>query len=341
VPVAPPAPPAVRARQRPVLASAPPPGERWHVDPPPRPQPPAPPPPPPTAAPATTATATASIPFSILICTRNRPAELALALDSIRRSRTPVHQIVVSDDSSDERTRELVATMPDVTYVHGPRTGLGGNRNTAVRAATGTHVLLMDDDVELAPEFLGTVQARLETLAPPRRARTIITGSELNGGEVVEPNGLGFLGHQSRAYRPGEPLRTVVINSTIFPRTLFDSVVFDEQLVYGYDEVDVATRAVAAGFVIEACPQARNLHTPSPVNRDYYRPYVEASRLYVTHKRRRQVGGQGLRADLWLRVAGLHLLGSGAKRGPRGIAEARRALKLARTYIDAAGNSRA
>jgi FkbM family methyltransferase len=289
---------------------------------------------PPVSADATATPAGEGFALSVCICTRNRPEELTLALRSVQRSSVPVHEVIVSDDSTDRATRELIEqSFPTARWVEGPRVGLGANRNRALEAATGTHVLFIDDDVELGVDFVARIRDRWRSLAPASRDQTILAGTESQRGREVWPNEQGFLGFQNRPYRPEEPLRTVVINGTVFPRNLFTLVQFDPQLVYGYDEVDLTTRAVAAGYGIEACFDAVNVHSPSPVNRQYYAPYIAASRLYVTAKRRRHTEARPWAATVFLVVASLHVLVSAIKRDRLGgLRSAVKTLRTARGY---------
>jgi glycosyltransferase involved in cell wall biosynthesis len=276
--------------------------------------------------------------LSVCICTRNRPEDLEKALRSIAGSSAVVHEVIVSDDSTDERSRELVQTrFPDARWVVGPRIGLGANRNRALDATTGSHVLFIDDDVELGPDFVALMQARWAALPASDRDRAILAGSETNRGHRVTPNEQSFLGFQQRPYRPGEPLRTVVINAAVFPRSMFDAVRFDPQLVYGYDEVDVTTRAIAHGYVIHPSLEIANRHSPSPVNRDYYRPFTDASRLYVTARRRGRTEGRRAAAGLFLVAASAHLAVHAVRRdGIRGLTRAATTLRIAGSYFRSA-----
>ena len=278
------------------------------------------------------ATETALLRPSICICTRNRPDDLRRALASIAGSSPPAHQIVVADDSDDDATEVLVtASDAAITYVRGPRTGLGGNRNAAIAAAEGNYLLFLDDDALLGEGFLAKMEQRLQALPPPRRDRTILAGTEINRGHTVVPNEQGLLGFQSRPYRAGEPLRTVVINATLFPRELFDRVRFDPSLVYGFDEVDFTTQAVAEGFEIVPCFEASNLHLPSELGRGDYGEAATAARLYVTLKRRRFTEHSPARAWLGFVAAAAHVeLASIRRLGPRrGVAVANRAIATA------------
>ncbi|HEY9675107.1 MAG TPA: glycosyltransferase family 2 protein [Waterburya sp.] len=245
---------------------------------------------------------------SVCICTRNRPEDLRNALNSIERSTYPVYEVIVSDDSTNNETQALVeSSFPQVKYLPGPRRGLGANRNNALTAVTGSHVLFIDDDVVLGEAFLETIFKALERQTPAEeRCNLIVTGIEKTDDLLVFPHEQDFLGFQKIEYQAGDSLKTVVINSAVFPISVFKKVLFDDKLVYGSDEVDFTTRAVQAGFKILLCPEAVNLHFPSTINRDFYKPYHEASRVYVTFKRYFSTEKKQLKALIYLGIASAH-----------------------------------
>jgi GT2 family glycosyltransferase len=281
--------------------------------------------------------------ISVCICTRNRPDELRRCLNSLRASSVAVAQTVVSDDSTDSRTEAILSSeYPWVRYVVGPRTGLAANRNHALEQTTGSHVLFLDDDACLGADFL---RETLAVLAPEQGEidadRVIVSGVENNYGHLVFAHDQSFLGHQQVAYAVGQALRTIVINSTLFPRALFDRIRFDRNLVYGYDEVDIATQALGAGYIILGCRTAVNFHFPSTINRDYYRPHTEASRLYVTFKRYARYERKPLKASAFAVVAPAHLVAHALRRGgAAAVVDAfrtiGRATRLMRSHLTAA-----
>lgn len=277
----------------------------------------------------------ADIRYTVCICTRNRPEDLRKALHSLERSEVPVYEVIVSDDSTDYRTRAMVQTrFPAVKYLTGPRKGLSFNRNNAIRAVTGSHVLFIDDDVLLAPDFLTKVSSVLKRNVRLHGRSCIVTGLENKNGAIVYPHDQTFLGFQKKPYRDGEPIRTIVINSTVFPAELFKEMSFDEQLIYGYEEVDFATRAVCKGYTILLHKEAVNLHFPSEINRDYYRPHIAASRLYATFKRYRFTERNRLKSLLFITAGTCHMLLHGLKKeGGRGLAGAVRTVWSSARYI--------
>lgn len=272
--------------------------------------------------------------LSVCICTRNRPDELAKALISVQNSSYPIHETIVSDDSTDLRTMEMVKVhFPEVIVMEGPKKGLCANRNHALSRVSGTHVLFIDDDVLLGESFVESIYAHLleHDLLDGEH---IVTGLEYRNQHLIHPHDQSFLGFQTKIYGSGEPIKTVVINSTVFPRRLFDTFRFDEQLRYGYDEVDLTTRASGARYTIHICERAVNQHYPAEANRDYYKPYIDASRLYVTYKRYRYSEQSLWKSNCFLGTAALHVVLHGLiKNGWSGIKQAGFTLKTTVSYI--------
>ena len=94
--------------------------------------------------------------ISVVIPTRNRRASLDRLLGALeRQSRRPDEVLVI--DASDQLIDEssLRHAYPTLTpfCVHMPP-GVCAQRNEGIRRATGSHVLLCDDDVEPPPDYL-------------------------------------------------------------------------------------------------------------------------------------------------------------------------------------------
>ncbi|WEK54934.1 MAG: glycosyltransferase family 2 protein [Candidatus Cohnella colombiensis] len=277
--------------------------------------------------------------FTVCICTRNRPEDLVRALRSIQHSVFQVHEVIVSDDSTDDRTEQVIhADFPEVKYIRGPKMGLSANRNHAIRAVTGTHLLFIDDDVILSFDFFLQIVNMYRRHEANYGNQIIITGLENKNGVIIFPHDQTFLGFQNRPYGTGEPLHTLVINSSVFPLAVFQHMKFDEQLVYGYEEVDLATRAVRGGYPILLTKDAINMHYPSEINRDYYKPHLVTSRLYVTFKRYFFTERKRLKALSFFVIATGHTLLHAIKtEGKQGVIRACKAisnsLKYMRVYL--------
>jgi glycosyltransferase involved in cell wall biosynthesis/GT2 family glycosyltransferase len=224
--------------------------------------------------------------ISLCICTANRPQVLRRCLQSIAQGQALPAEVIVGDDSTDGwETAAVCGEFSFVRYVGGPRRGLCANRNAVIAAAAGEYVSLLDDDGEVTPSFV----CQAQDLAARSDSRTIFTGDVMESGtHRVAPSNPTFWGHFGRPLRAAGACETVQLNCNLFPRCAFDTAGFDEQIVYGYEDMDLCQQLLAAGFRIEYHPQLLNLHLP-PVKTGQTKQaqvrLAERARYYTSLKR--------------------------------------------------------
>src|SRR5690606_16449022 len=99
---------------------------------------------------------------SVVVCTRDRAASLAVTLESIAGLRIPalvVAELVVVDNGSTDGTPAVVeafrrrSPLP-LRYVRELRPGIAPARNAGMAAARGRIVVFTDDDVTVEPDWL-------------------------------------------------------------------------------------------------------------------------------------------------------------------------------------------
>jgi glycosyltransferase involved in cell wall biosynthesis len=190
-----------------------------------------------------------------------------------------VDQVVVSSDADDPATDAVCAEaqrqFADFRYGPGPQRGLAANRNSCVRMSDADHVLFLDDDARLDPEFLAV---SLPLAADDR----LVTGWETRNGEKCWPREPDFLGFQRNLAADGG--KAIVINSTIFPRCFLVQRPFDEFYEFGSEEVDIAFAAVARGLRI-VLVDAGNEHRHVPTSRSGNDLCIFKSKLYFGVRR--------------------------------------------------------
>lgn len=91
---------------------------------------------------------------SVIIATKNRPADLARTIESLLHQNLQPHEVFIVDQSPGI---SLTQEFPGfIRYIHDPSIrGANAARNLGMDLATGDILLFLDDDVELEPEFLG------------------------------------------------------------------------------------------------------------------------------------------------------------------------------------------
>ncbi len=107
--------------------------------------------------------------ISVVVCTRNRAAQLEELLTSISRLRVPVGldwEVCIVDNGSTDNTADVVEGFQNripVRLVREPVPGLSNARNRGVQEAKGRYICWTDDDVELDPEWLAAYAGAFET----------------------------------------------------------------------------------------------------------------------------------------------------------------------------------
>ena len=88
--------------------------------------------------------------FSVVIPTFERPQDLQAALIALSQKKQlykKTFEIIVSDDSNDDRSRLLIESkFNGVKWTPGKRNGPAGNRNSGAKIAKGEWLIFIDDD---------------------------------------------------------------------------------------------------------------------------------------------------------------------------------------------------
>jgi len=113
----------------------------------------------------------AMVRISAVICTLNRAAYLAKAMESLVNQTYPkeYYEIIVVDNGSTDNTREVVeqfSQLARIRYIHEPIKGLSRARNTGWQAASGKYVAYLDDDAIACPHWLDKMMEAFETAEP-------------------------------------------------------------------------------------------------------------------------------------------------------------------------------
>ncbi|MGH3067196.1 MAG: glycosyltransferase [Streptosporangiaceae bacterium] len=106
----------------------------------------------------------ATAPFiSVVICTRDRPEQLASCLRSVGQQEYPRFEVLVIDNApSTDKVRALAGAGLDrvpLRYVREPRPGLSWARNAGAAAAAGEIIAYLDDDEEPDRHWLAGLAA--------------------------------------------------------------------------------------------------------------------------------------------------------------------------------------
>ena len=99
---------------------------------------------------------------SVIVPTYNRAHTLPCALDSVLAQNLAVDEILIIDDGSQDRTRQLIQSRyPGCRYLYQTNQGVSAARNRGIREARGEWIALLDSDDAWLPDKLRLQQQAL------------------------------------------------------------------------------------------------------------------------------------------------------------------------------------
>ena len=205
--------------------------------------------------------------ISVVVANYNGERTLKACLQSLERLNYPNYEVLLVDDGSTDKTREIASSITKVRYLHHERNlGLSAARNTGIAAATGEIIAFTDADCRadedwlyyLAADFLASdfVAIGGPNLPPPE-------DSPVAAAVMASPGGPAhvMLTDRRAEHIPG-------CNFAAFKWALTEIGGFDPIFHRAGDDVDVCWRLQQAGYKIGFSPAAFVWH--------YRRPTVQA-----------------------------------------------------------------
>lgn len=281
-----------------------------------------------------------------VVVTHRRPDELAKSLDVLTTQTRMVDHLIVVDNDSDPRVRELVAGQPVATTYLGSRRNLGGAGGFALGML---HALTLGADWVWLADDDGRPQ-NAEVLA------TLLACAQRHGlaevspmvCDIDDPDRLAFPVRQGLVWNrhtaelgTGDllPNYASLFNGALFrAETILAVGVPDIRLFIRGDEVDMHRRLVLSGLPFGTSLEATYLH---PYGSDEFKPILggrmhtqypdDPTKRFFTYRNRgylqSQRGMRKLVPQEWLRFGWYFLV---TRRDPAGFAEWMRLRRLGR-----------
>ncbi len=209
---------------------------------------------------------------SVIIPNYNGKKYLEPCLSNLFMSDYPnIEVIVVDNASTDDSVRFLKTDYPQVKIIGFIRnTGFAYACNAGIKSASGEYIFLLNNDVELKPDYLSmlmdTLLERSEyTMATGKIMRfynkTLIdaAGDGLTVGG--EPYNRGHDQPDDGRFDKMEQIMGVCAGAAVYKKDVFEKIGgFDEDFFAYMEDVDLNLRALISGFKSVYVPQAVCFH---------------------------------------------------------------------------------
>lgn len=212
---------------------------------------------------------------SIVIPNWNGARLLGMCLDSLARSSFRDFEIIVVDNGSEDISCALIRERyPHVKLIRLDRNyGFAPACNEGIRAAEGEFIVLLNNDIEVTPCWLGELVAGMDrhpecALGASRMMYRDSRAVFCNAGDGLRPWGAGKSrgeGEVDRGqYDTEEEIPGVCAGAAIYRRNLFEEIgLFDERFHSLAEDVDLNFRARLYGHAAWYFPEARVYHIGS------------------------------------------------------------------------------
>lgn len=234
---------------------------------------------------------------TVIIPNYNGKAFLEPCLAALERQKCRDFEILVVDNGSDDGSAGWLKKRGIPAICLETNTGFSGAVNAGIRAARTPYVLLLNNDTEPEPEFVG------ELLKSIRRSPKIFAVSskmiQLHHRELMDDAGdmysvLGWayqrgVGQSSTGYNRPREVFSACAGAAVYRREVFEIIgYFDEKHFAYLEDLDVCWRAKIFGYHNMYCPTAVVYHVGSGTSGSKYNEFkvklAARNNIYLNYK---------------------------------------------------------
>lgn len=234
---------------------------------------------------------------TVIIPNYNGKPFLESCIAALEKQRCRDFQILVVDNGSTDESVEWLNDHRIPTLCLETNTGFSGAVNQGIRRAKTPYVLLLNNDTEPEPDFVG------ELLKAIRRSKRIFAVSskmiQLHNKELMDDAGdmysiIGWayqrgVGQSVKGYNRSCQVFSACAGAAIYRRAVFETIgYFDEKHFCYLEDIDVCWRAKIFGYHNMYCEKAVVYHVGSGTSGSRYNEFkvklAARNNIYLNYK---------------------------------------------------------
>lgn len=213
-----------------------------------------------------------SIPASVIIPNWNGAKHLPICLDSLRAQTHPDVEIVVVDNASDDGSQVLITERyPEVRLITlQENRGFTGACNTGLQAADGDILILLNNDTEVEPTWVGEIVAAFERYPDAGMVASKMLLFDRRdvfhtAGDYYRVDGIpgnrGVWEQDEGQYDKEEYVFGACGGSAAYRRVMLAEIgLLDDDFFFSSEDIDLAWRAQLCGWRCVYAPRAVVYH---------------------------------------------------------------------------------
>ncbi len=205
--------------------------------------------------------------------------------------------ILAVDNGSEDGSREWLREHGIPTIFLDRNTGFSGAVNVGIRAAKTPYVILLNNDTEPCPDYVGELVRCMDRFPEVFSASSKMI--QLYHKELMDDAGdmyslLGWayqrgVGQPSSGYRKPREVFSACAGAAIYRREIFEEIGYFDESHFAYlEDIDVGYRARIYGYKNIYCPTARVYHVGSGTSGSKYNSFkvrlAARNNIYLNYK---------------------------------------------------------
>ncbi|MCD8370371.1 MAG: glycosyltransferase family 2 protein [Clostridiales bacterium] len=206
-------------------------------------------------------------------------------------------EVLVVDNGSTDGSAEWLKSHEIPSVLLPENTGFSGAVNVGIRAAETPYVILLNNDTEAEPGYVGALLRAIEASprifsVSPKMIQLYHRDRMDDAGDMYSVMGWAYqrgVGQETGRYDRPCPVFSACAGAAIYRRSVFEEIgLFDEMHFAYLEDIDVGWRAKLAGYINWYCPEAVIYHVGSGTSGSKYNEFkvrlAARNNVYLNYK---------------------------------------------------------
>ena len=206
-------------------------------------------------------------------------------------------ELLVVDNGSTDGSVEWLKEHGLPSIFLKTNTGFSGAVNVGIKAAKTPYVILLNNDTEPEPEYVGELIRAIEASSKifsvsPKMIQLYHRDLMDDGGDMYSILGWAYqrgVGQEIERYNRPCHIFSACAGAAIYRRNIFDEIGYFDEMHFAYlEDIDVGYRAKIAGYYNLYCPSAKVYHVGSGTSGSKYNSFkvklAARNNVYLNYK---------------------------------------------------------
>ncbi len=206
-------------------------------------------------------------------------------------------ELLVVDNGSTEGSVEWLKEHGLPSLFLETNTGFSGAVNVGIKAAKTPYVILLNNDTEAEPEYVGELLKAIESSpkifsVSPKMIQLYHKELMDDGGDMYSIMGWAYqrgVGQEIERYDRPCHIFSACAGAAIYRREVFEEIGYFDEMHFAYlEDIDVGYRAKIAGYYNLYCPSAKVFHVGSGTSGSKYNSFkvklAARNNVYLNYK---------------------------------------------------------